>query len=45
VKQWLKERPWIWIVVFFVAVVLGSLVTVTIAEFHRPLIVKENVDR
>jgi hypothetical protein len=39
-RRWLRERPWIWIVLFFAVMVLGSLVTVIIAEMNKPLIVK-----
>lgn len=39
-KRWLHENPWIWLVVFFVIMVLASLVTIGIAEFNRPEIVR-----
>jgi hypothetical protein len=40
VRNWLRSRPWIWIVVFLAALLAGSLVTVIIAELNRPEIVK-----
>ncbi len=39
-KRWLSAHPWIWLVIFFVVMVLASLVTVMIAELNRPEIVK-----
>ncbi|MBU2501189.1 hypothetical protein KJ682_07680 [bacterium] len=39
-RKWLYDRPWIWIVVFLGALVLGSLATVIIAEMNRPEIVR-----
>jgi len=38
-KQWLKERPWIWIVVFFVVMIAFNLVFVGIAEYNRPIVI------
>jgi len=39
-KRWLSNNPWIWLVVFFVVMVLASLVTIVIAELNRPEIIK-----
>ena len=39
-RKWLHDRPWIWIVVFMVLLVAGSIATVIIAELNRPEIVK-----
>jgi hypothetical protein len=39
-KRWLRENPWIWIVLFFAVMVAGSFVTVVIAQLNRPEIVK-----
>jgi hypothetical protein len=36
----LRDRPWIWIVVFLTVLIAGSLATVIIAELNRPEIVK-----
>ena len=38
-KRWLHDNPWIWLLLFMIAVVMGSLVTIMIAELHRPEIV------
>jgi len=38
-KKWLNDNPWIWLVIFFVVMVLGSLVTLMIAEFNKPVMV------
>jgi hypothetical protein len=35
-KKWLRDNPWIWIVLFFAIMMLGTLVTVMIAEYNRP---------
>jgi hypothetical protein len=40
VRNWLRHRPWIWIVVFLATLIAGSLATVIIAELNRPEIVK-----
>ena len=40
VKKWLRDNPWIWIVLFFAVMVIGSFVTVIIAQLNRPEIVK-----
>ncbi len=39
-KKWLRDNPWIWIVLFFTVMVIGSFVTVIIAQLNRPEIVK-----
>ena len=39
-RNWLRDRPWIWIVVFIVVLLAGSLATVIIAQLNRPEIVK-----
>ena len=41
-KQWLKERPWIWIVVFFVVMISFNLVFVGIAEYNRPIVIERS---
>jgi len=39
-RKWIYDRPWIWVVLFLGLLVIGSLVTVVIAELNRPEIVK-----
>ena len=39
-KKWLHDNPWIWIVLFFVALVTASFATVIIAQLNLPEIVK-----
>jgi hypothetical protein len=39
-RLWLRERPWIWIVVFFVVMISFNLVFVAIAEFNRPIVIE-----
>ena len=38
-RAWLRERPWIWVVVFLGVMVAASVVTLVIAERNRPQIV------
>jgi hypothetical protein len=40
VGKWLRDRPWIWIVLFLATLIAGSVATVIIAELNRPEIVK-----
>ncbi len=40
-RQWFYDRPWIWIVVLLTFIVSGGFVTLIIAEYNRPTIVKE----
>ena len=40
-KRWLYDNPWIWIVLFFLLLVTASLITVMIAQYNQPIIVKE----
>ena len=35
-RQWLHDRPWIWIVVLLVLLIVPFIVTVIIAELNRP---------
>jgi hypothetical protein len=39
-RAWLRERPWVWIVVFFAVLVAACAVMVVIAELNRPEIVR-----
>ena len=36
-RRWLKQRPWIWILVFFAVVILVNLVFVAVAVLHPPV--------
>ncbi len=38
-KEWLRERPWIWIVVFMTVVVLSSIWMIIIAGTNRPTVI------
>lgn len=40
--DWLRERPWIWIVLLLALLVAGSMTTLVIAEKNKPTIVKEH---
>ncbi len=40
-REWLRERPWIWIVLLLGTLVAGSVATLIIAEKNKPTIVKE----
>ncbi len=40
-KDWLRDRPWIWIVLLLSVLVAGSIATLVIAEKNKPTIVKE----
>ncbi len=40
-RAWLRDRPWIWVVVFFGVMVLASVVTLVIAERNRPQLVSD----
>ena len=35
-RQWLRDRPWIWIVVLMGFLFAGSAATLIIAELNRP---------
>lgn len=37
-KQWIIDRPWIWIVAFFVVVIAASIWTVILAQLNRPMV-------
>ncbi len=39
-RDWLRERPWIWIVLLLALLVAGSVATLIIAEINAPIIVK-----
>ena len=40
-RAWLRDRPWIWIVLLLTVLMGASVVTLVIAELNRPEIVKE----
>ena len=42
VKQWLKDRPWIWIVVFLAVMIGLNLTFVAIAEYNRPIVIERS---
>ena len=35
-KTWLRDRPWIWIVLLLALLMAGSIATLVIAELNRP---------
>ncbi len=37
-KEWIVERPWIWIVVFFGVVFASTFWMFWIAQSHRPVV-------
>lgn len=40
-RDWLRARPWIWIVVFMAFLMAGSIATLVIAELNKPEVVRE----
>ena len=41
-RQWLRDRPWIWIVVLMVLLLVGSAATLIIAELNKPEILRRS---
>jgi len=41
-RRWLRDRPWIWIVLLLGTLMAASIATLVIAELHRPEIVKQS---
>ena len=41
-RRWLRDRPWIWIVLLLVALMGASIATLVIAQLNRPEIVKQS---
>jgi hypothetical protein len=41
-RQWLRDRPWIWIILLMVLLFAGSAATLVIAQLNKPEIVKES---
>jgi len=39
-RRWLRDRPWIWIVLLLAALMGASIATLVIAELNKPEIVK-----
>lgn len=35
-RTWLRDRPWIWIVLLLALLLAGSVATLVIAELNRP---------
>ena len=35
-RAWLRDRPWIWIVLLLALLLAGSIATLVIAELNRP---------
>lgn len=35
-RRWLRDRPWIWIVLLLALLLAGSVATLVIAELNRP---------
>ena len=35
-KTWLRDRPWIWIVLLLALLLAGAVATLVIAELNRP---------
>jgi hypothetical protein len=44
-RKWLRDHPWIWIVLFFSVMVAGSFAMLVIAELNRPIIVETDGGR
>lgn len=38
-KQWLKDRPWIWLIVLLAFMMSLSIAFLFIAEYNRPILV------
>ncbi len=41
-RRWLRDRPWIWIVLLLAVLMGASIATLVIAELNRPEIVKQS---
>ena len=39
-RQWLRDRPWIWIVLLLAVLMAASIATLVIAQLNAPVIVK-----
>ena len=39
-RKWLRDRPWIWIVLLLALLLAGSVATLIIAQLNAPEIVK-----
>ena len=35
-RRWLRDRPWIWIILLLALLLAGSVATLVIAELNRP---------
>jgi len=38
--RWLRDRPWIWIVLLLALLLAGSAATLIIAELNRPTLLR-----
>jgi hypothetical protein len=38
--RWLRDRPWIWIVLLLLLLLAGSAATLIIAELNRPILLR-----
>jgi hypothetical protein len=41
-RQWIYDRPWIWIVLLLGVLVSGSIATLVIAELNRPEVIRKD---
>jgi hypothetical protein len=39
-RRWLRDRPWIWIVLLLALLLAGSVATLVIAELNRPVLLR-----
>lgn len=39
-RKWLRDRPWIWLIVLLAFMMSLSVAFLVIAEYHRPVLVK-----
>ena len=39
-RKWLRDRPWIWIVLLLAVLMGASIATLVIAQLNAPVIVK-----
>ena len=44
-KNWLRDRPWIWLVIWLGAVLVASAVTVFLAEANKPEVIRQRSER
>ena len=39
-RNWLKQRPWIWLVLFLVVTVLANVALLIISFAHQPVVIE-----